>query len=136
VDTARGYDPQWVYMGCIVGSPSWAATFLHRLLHGDLLAPATKAAMLQLVPYGGELSEASTLGYGLGVMCEPDGRGGRDFGHAGSGPGSTIVVFSFLDLESPRTLASAVDTDQPNGFLKMIDDLRSAVGGQRLGKIP
>src|ERR1051325_11494256 len=49
-EPARGYDPRWVYMGCIAGSLSWAATFLHRLMHGDLLAPATKTAMLRLVP--------------------------------------------------------------------------------------
>jgi CubicO group peptidase (beta-lactamase class C family) len=134
-DTARGYDPRWVYMGCIVGSLSWAATFLHRLVHADLLAPSTKTAMLQLVPYGDEYVEASNLGYGLGIMCEPDGLEGRAVGHAGSGPGSTVVVFSFLNLESPRTLAAEVDTSEPEGFLTLIDDLRSEIGGQRLGKI-
>ena len=43
---AQRYDPRWVYHGCVVGSLSWAASCLHRLMHGDLLAPATKSAML------------------------------------------------------------------------------------------
>ena len=44
----RRYDPRWVYHGCIISSLPWAATCLHRLMHGGLLAPATKAAMLCL----------------------------------------------------------------------------------------
>ena len=43
---AQRYDPRWVYHGCVVGSLSWAACCLHRLMHGDLLTPATKSAML------------------------------------------------------------------------------------------
>jgi CubicO group peptidase (beta-lactamase class C family) len=34
---AQGYDPRWVYHGCIVGSLSWAATCLHRLMHGSTI---------------------------------------------------------------------------------------------------
>jgi len=44
---AQRYDPRWVYHGCIVGSLSWAATCLHRLIHDVLLAPETKTAMLR-----------------------------------------------------------------------------------------
>jgi CubicO group peptidase (beta-lactamase class C family) len=70
-DTARGYDPRWVYMGCVVGSLSWAATLMHRLIHGDLLAPETKAAMFEPFPYDADAAARHDLGYGLGVMCEP-----------------------------------------------------------------
>jgi D-alanyl-D-alanine carboxypeptidase len=126
-DTARGYDPRWVYMGCIVGSLSWAATFLHRLMHGELLTPATRAAMLRLVPYEPDAPWRRDFGYGLGVMCEPDGRGGRALGHAGSGPGSAVVVFSFVDLDNPRTLAAATDNGEPNAFLRLIEGLRLEV---------
>jgi len=126
---ARRYDPRWVYQGCVVGSVSWAATFLHRLMHGDLLAPPAKAAMLQLVPYGGDFVEASNFGYGLGVMCEQDGGERRAIGHAGSGPGSTTVVFSFIDRKTPVTLAAASDIDEQNAFIKLIEHLKTEAGG-------
>src|SRR5580658_5547463 len=35
----RRYHPDWVYHGLLVGTPSAAALFLHRLLAGDLLPP-------------------------------------------------------------------------------------------------
>ena len=123
------YDPRWVYMGCIVGPLSSAATFLDRLLQGDLLAPATKAAMLQLCPYGEEAMPARNFGYGPGVMCEQDGAERRAIGHAGSGPGSTIVAFSFIDRERPQTLAAAIDVDEPDTFPKLIDQL-SLIGAE------
>jgi hypothetical protein len=113
-------------MGCVVGSLSRAATFLHRLMHGDLLPMTLKESMLASHPY--DFEHPPGMGYGLGVMCEPDGHGGRAVGHAGQGPGSTTVVFSFLDRERPQTLAAAVDVDDGDTFLKLIDQLRSRAG--------
>jgi CubicO group peptidase (beta-lactamase class C family) len=49
---------------------------------------------------------ADDFGYGLDVMIEPVRPGERLVGHAGSGPGSTITVFSALNAR--RTFAAAV----------------------------
>lgn len=122
---ARRYDPRWVYHGCVVGSLSWAATCLHRLMHGGLLAPVTKSAMLVPRSYDAEADAPEDFGYGLGLMIEPARPGERLVGHAGSGPGSTITVFSAL--MGKRTFAAAVSTDASDTFPKLIDYLRTLV---------
>ena len=71
------YHPGWVYHGCVVGSLSWAACRLHRLMHGDLLAPATKNAMLLPRRYDADADAPEDFGYGLGLMIEPARPGER-----------------------------------------------------------
>jgi len=122
---AQRYDPRWVYHGCVVGSLSQAASWLHRLLHGDLLAPATRDAMLTSRSYDAEAHAPDDTGYGLGLMTEPAHPGERLAGHAGGGPGSTIVVFSALNGQ--RTLAASVGTSEPGTFQKLLDHLRTLI---------
>jgi len=119
------YDPKWVYHGCIIGSLPSAAACLHRLLHGDLLAPATKEAMRLPRTYEAEVNAPEHSGYGLGLMIEAVRPGERFGGHAGAGPGSTITVFSALTQK--RTFAASVGTDAPDTFPKLIDHLRTLV---------
>ena len=120
---AQRYDPQWVYHGCVVGSPANAATCLHRLLHGDLLAPATLAAMSTPFPYDDDVPP--DLGYGLGLMIEPAEPGGGMAGHAGGGPLSTIAVFS--TRRTHRTFAVAAGADATGTGPSLIDDVRARV---------
>jgi CubicO group peptidase (beta-lactamase class C family) len=122
---ARRYDPRWVYHGCVVGSLSWAATCLHRLIYGDLLAPATKSAMRVPRSYDADTKAAEDFGYGLGLMIEPARNGERLVGHAGSGPGSTITVFS--GLMGKRTFSAAVNTDTAGTLPAVIGHLRTLV---------
>jgi CubicO group peptidase (beta-lactamase class C family) len=122
---ARRYHPRWVYHGCVVGSLSCAASCLHRLIHSDLLAPATKSAMLAPRSYDADANAPEDFGYGLGLMIEPARPGERLAGHAGSGPGSTITVFSALS--GRRTFAAAVGTDVPDTFSQLIEYLRTLI---------
>jgi len=122
---AQRYDPRWVYHGCVVGSLSCAATWLHRLIHGRLLAPGTRTAMLMPGSYDADAKASEDFGYGLGLMNEPVRPGERLVGHAGLGPGSTITVFSALNLR--RTFAAAIGTDEPGTFPTLIDLLRRLV---------
>lgn len=119
------YDPRWVYHGCIIGSLPWAATCLHRLLHNGLLAPATKAAMLLPRSYDADVNAPADSGYGLGLMIEPVRPGERFGGHAGTGPGSTITVFSAL--MGRRTFAASAANEAPDTFPKLIEHLRTLV---------
>jgi CubicO group peptidase (beta-lactamase class C family) len=119
------YDPRWVYPGCVVGSLSWAAVCLHRLIHDDLLPPVTKTAMLTPCSYEAGVKAPDDFGYGLGLMIEPARPGERLVGHAGSGPGSTITVFSAM--RGRRTFAAAVGTDEAGTFPKLIEHLRTLV---------
>ncbi len=96
----RSYDPGWVYHGCVVGPVCEAALALHRLLASDLLAPASRDALLRSHPIGGSLPGRPWIstGYGLGVMM---GVMGSELqapmevvGHSAGGPGSVGAVFS------------------------------------------
>ena len=98
---------------------------MHRLLHGGLLAPATKAAMLLPRSYDADEKAPADSGYGLGLMIEPGRPGERLGGHAGTGPGSTIAVFSAL--MGRRTFAASVGNDAPDIFPKLIEHLRTFV---------
>ena len=42
----HGYHPGWAFHGFVIGPVAEAALALHRLLDGDLLTPASRAAML------------------------------------------------------------------------------------------
>jgi CubicO group peptidase (beta-lactamase class C family) len=94
-------------------------------MHGDLLSPTTKGAMLLPRSYEPDTTAPEDFGYGLGLMIEPVHPGERFGGHAGEGPGSAIVVFSALVRK--RTFAAAVSTDAPDTFPKLIDHLRTLV---------
>jgi CubicO group peptidase (beta-lactamase class C family) len=119
------YDPRWVFHGCLIGSLPSAATCLHRLMHGDLLSPATKGAMLLSRTYEADVGAPEGSGYGLGLMIEPVRSGEWFGGHAGQGPGSTITVFSAL--MGRRTFAASLGTDAPDTFPKLIEHLKTLV---------
>jgi hypothetical protein len=80
-----------------------------------------------LVPrsYDADASAPDDFGYSLGLMIEPARPGERLAGHAGSGPGSTIAVFSALN--GRRTFAAAVGADAADTFPKLIEYLRTLV---------
>ncbi len=106
----QGYHPGWAFHGIVVGPVTEAALALHRLLNGDLLAPASRAAMLDGHPIGGPLPDRpwTTTGYGLGLMIgtmqRPGGAPLRVVGHSAGGPGSVGTVYHAP--ESRRTVAA------------------------------
>lgn len=104
----RGYDPRWVYHGCLVGTAVDAARLLHSLFSGRLLRPDTLNEMTNAHPLGGALPGRpwSSCGYGLGVMSGEVGEAGRAVGHSGSGPFSANAVYHFPDLAVPVTVAT------------------------------
>lgn len=85
----RNYDPQWVYHGCLIGTPVDAARLLHALFRGDLLQHSLIETMFERSTI---LDEAvpgrpwTKLGYALGLMSGSMGDVGRAWGHSGSGP--------------------------------------------------
>ena len=91
---ARGYHPQWVYHGLLLGAPAAAALLLDRLLTTDFLPPALLAEMLRKTPLGESLPgrPARNFGYGAGLMIS-DGA----VGHTGAGPGSVAAVYRYAD---------------------------------------
>src|SRR5262249_27568052 len=136
---ARGYDPGWVYQGLLIGPPSDAVLFMHRLMRGDLLPPQLSAAMQERraldVPLEGRGWQSA--GYGLGLML-PTSRLGRAAGHGGQGPGSVAAVYHFPDLDPPRTVAAFAPTEDQGAVERAvlaaadatISDERSTAGAE------
>ncbi|MBU3032438.1 serine hydrolase domain-containing protein [Paracoccus marinaquae] len=114
-ETAKGYDPGWVYHGCLIGTTSDAARLLHGLFQGELLQSETLRDMLDRHPVGGSISGRpwSECGYGCGLMSGSMGNVGRAIGHSGGGPFSVNAVYHFPDLAEPMTVACFTDgTDE------------------------
>ena len=94
---AAGYHPGWVYPGLLLGTPSAAAQFLHRLLTGDLLPADLRARMVTPFPLGETFPHRPwrSTGYGLGLMIGEMAGAGLAIGHSGAGPGSVAAVYHF-----------------------------------------
>ena len=112
----HGYHPGWVYHGTVVGPVAEAALALHRLLSGELLAPALLAAMLRPHPLDGPLPERpwQTTGYGLGLMLGTMLRPGMPrpvevAGHSAGGPGSCGAVYRVGDAGTAASEGTAED---------------------------
>ena len=112
----HGYDPGWAFHGFVVGPVVEAALALHRLLRGDLLAPASRAALLDRQPIGGPLQGRPwmTTGYGLGLMMGAMQRPGmaqplQVIGHSAGGPGSVGAVYAAPDGRAAAVFAAGSD---------------------------
>jgi len=105
----RGYDPQWVYHGCLIGTPVDAARLLHALFRGELLQRSSIEAMLERST---TLDDAipgrpwTKLSYALGLMSGSMAEVGRAWGHSGGGPHSANAIYHFPDLGTPITVAT------------------------------
>lgn len=109
--SAREYDPNWVYHGCLLGAAPEAARVLDAVFRGTLLGRKSLDAMLARHPLGGPIEGRpwSSTGYGLGVMSGEMGGVGRVMGHSGGGPHCVNVVYHFPDLRPPATVACFTD---------------------------
>jgi hypothetical protein len=105
---ALGYHPGWVYHGLLVGPVRSAAVLLDRLLSTDLLASDLRQQMLQPHMIGGPIDARpwKITGYGLGTMCGESKDGHRLAGHTGSGPGSVIAVYRWMNSSTPQSAAA------------------------------
>ncbi|WP_242494209.1 serine hydrolase [Salipiger sp. IMCC34102] len=114
-DDGSGYDPRWVYHGCLIGSAPDAARLLHALFAGNLLGSETLNDMLVRRSLGGAIPGRpwTECGYALGLVSGSMGDAGRAIGHTGAGPFSVNAVYHFPDLPDPTTIAAFTNaTDQ------------------------
>ena len=71
---------------------------LHALFGGKLVLRDSLAQMTTLCRVPDEFPPAVTPSYGLGLMADPDGEFGPEFGHGGAGPGYDIRVAHFAEM--------------------------------------
>lgn len=115
----RGYDPRWVYHGCLLGTAPEAARVLHAVVSGTLLGRDLLDAMLARHPLGGPIEgwPWSSTGYGLGVMSGEMESVGRVMGHSGGGPHVSTRSITFRTCahrQRSRALPMAVTRASPN----------------------
>lgn len=108
----RDYHPGWAFHGIVIGPAADAALALHGILNADLLAPASRNALLDRCPIGGPIAGRPwmTTGYGLGLMMGTMQRPGMRepaemIGHSAGGPGSVGAVYCAPDDDRCRTVA-------------------------------
>ncbi len=106
-EAADGYDPRWVFHGCLIGSVSDAAYLLHALFQGELLRGQALDDMLARHVIGRTIPGRpwTECGYALGLMSGAVGEVGRAIGHSGGGPFSVNAVYHFPDRPDPVTVA-------------------------------
>jgi len=109
----QDYHPGWAFHGIVIGPVAEAALALHRLLQGNLLAPESRATLLQRYAIGGPIAGRpwQTTGYGLGLMMGAMQRSDMAqpidvVGHSASGPGSVGAVYCCLHDGRCRTVAA------------------------------
>jgi len=108
---AAGYDPGWVYHGCLIGTAKDAAQLLWHLFAGNLLSADMMRQMQHTRLVGGAIAGRpwTQCGYALGLMAGETANAGRALGHSGCGPFSVNAVYHFPDLADPLTIACFTD---------------------------
>ena len=77
-----------------------------------MIDDAALAEMLVLRRVPGEHPPAVTPSYGLGIMGDPDGAQGREYGHGGGGPGWNLRATHWTDFSgSPLSMAVLCNHD-------------------------
>jgi len=121
-DVRGVYHPGWCGTGVLASTTGDVCRFFDALLRG-LIAPRSVDAMLALTPVPGHHPPAVEPRYGLGIMADPRGACGAEYGHGGGGPGwnlrailwpalagrrVTVAVFCNRDDESAEAIARAL----------------------------
>jgi CubicO group peptidase (beta-lactamase class C family) len=114
-----GYHPGWVYHGLVVGSVRDAARLLWELAYGQLLKPASFAAMKERRSRSDAHPDP---GYGLGLMLTAKDSDTHALGHSGAGPGSKIAVYAKAHRAAGVWRASPFETDPDVRVLQMLSD--------------
>jgi len=112
-DVRAVYDPGWVAHGLVSSTVAETCEFFHALFAGKLVQRKSLESMTQLIRVPGDHPPAVSPSYGLGLMGDPDGTYGPDFGHGGGGPGYSLYAGYHRDFRG-RGVSAAVfcNTDE------------------------
>jgi len=111
-DVRPVFDPGWCATGVLASTAAELCEMIGALFGGKLVRSESLAQMTQPVAVPGSHAPAVSPGYGLGLMADPDGRFGPEFGHGGGGPGYDLRVAHFDRLADRRvSIAVMCNTD-------------------------
>lgn len=113
-EDVRGvYDPGWCATGVVASTAAELCEMLHALFGGKLVLRGSLAQMIELCPVPGDHPPHVTPSYGLGLMADPDGPFGSEFGHGGDGPGYGLRINHYPKMGERRvSLAVMCNTDE------------------------
>lgn len=112
-DVREVVDPAWCATGVIASTAAELCEMLHALFGGKLVLRDSLAQMTTLVDVPGDHPRAVTPSYGLGLMADPGGVLGPEFGHGGEGPGYDLRVTHFAQMSERRvSIAVICNTDE------------------------
>jgi len=106
-------DPGWCATGVVASTSAELCELLQALFGGKLVVAESLAQMTDLwrAPDGHPPSVAP--GYGLGLIGDPGGVFGPEFGHGGAGPGYDVHVTHFPQMSERRvSIAVMCNTDE------------------------
>ncbi|WP_157950003.1 serine hydrolase domain-containing protein [Vallitalea okinawensis] len=108
----KEYHPSWLYHGMIIGSLNSACIFLDYLASGKIISSDMLEHMKDayMIPFDIGNRPWQKPGYGLGLMIDAVEGRFHSFGHTGSGPGSTIAVYHFPNVNSGMTVAATSES--------------------------
>ena len=131
-DVRAVYDPGWVAHGLVSSTAAEICEFFQALFAGKLVQRESLEEMTQLVRVPGDHPPAASPGYGLGLMGDPDGAFGPDFGHGGGGPGYDLCAGCHRDFSGRRVSAAVFcNTDEMDAAALLhgvLAALQSALG--------
>lgn len=108
----KDYHPSWLYHGMIIGSLDSACIFLDNLASGNIISFDTLEKMKKafMIPFDIGDRPWKKPGYGLGLMINAVEGPLHSFGHTGAGPGSTIAVYHFPNVNGGMTVAATSES--------------------------
>lgn len=101
-DVREIYHPGWCGTGVVSSTSADLCRFFEGLFGGALLEPVALEQMLKLVRVPGSHPPAVAPSYGLGIMADPEGAFGPEYGHGGGGPGWSLRAGHWPRLRGHR----------------------------------
>lgn len=101
-DVRSLYHPGWCGTGLLASTGPELCRFFEAVFDGSLLAADSLAQMTRLERVPGVHPPAVEPSYGLGLMGDPSGPLGKEYGHGGGGPGWSLYAGHWPDLEGRR----------------------------------
>jgi D-alanyl-D-alanine carboxypeptidase len=112
-DVREVMDPGWCATGVVTSNAAELCEVFHALFGGKLVLRDSLAQMTTVRRVPGDFPPAVTPSYGLGLMADPDGVFGPEFGHGGAGPGYDLRVAHFRQMADRRvSIAVMCNTDE------------------------
>ncbi len=106
-------DPRWCATGVVASTAAELCEMFHALFGGKLVLRDSLGQMTTLCRVPDDFPPAVTPCYGLGLMADPDGALGPEFGHGGRGPGYDVRVAHFTKMAERRvSIAVMCNTDE------------------------